>query len=402
MRYSILVFLILSLVTSGSFGQTPAREILVRWYPATLEKPGLVDVTLGPVKGKALLCGAVLEAVGDDVFSRQKIISIMNGVNRYQVEHPWKETDRNWIRATYYTGVMAFYNATKDAKLLDQAVSWAQKHEWQPGNEQSGSNILTCGQTYLQIYFLKKNPAMIVPLIEWVNSGKSNAPSGRPVWYLEAGRRYADSLYVGPPTLAMLSRATGDKKYLEYMHAMYWDVADLLFDGRHGLFYRDKRFIDAKSAGGRKVFWSRGNGWVIAGIPRILEYLPEDDPFYAKYVNLLRTMAASIAGVQGEDGLWRTNLGDPNEYPAPETSGTAFFTYAITWGINNGILERDKYLPVARKAWTGLVNSVHPNGKLGWVQPVGDRPRAVESHMTHEYAVGAFLLAGSEILKLQE
>jgi rhamnogalacturonyl hydrolase YesR len=106
--------------------------------------------------------------------------------------------------------------------------------------------------------------------------------------------------------------------------------------------------------------------------------------------------------VQGKEGLWRTNLGDADEYPGPETSGTAFFAYAITWGINNGILEKDEYLPVAKKAWAGLVESVHPNGKLGWVQPVGDRPRLVQSHMTHEYAAGAFLLAGSEILKLQE
>jgi rhamnogalacturonyl hydrolase YesR len=385
------------------FGQTgQANRILVRRYAVTLEEPSRVDVTLEPVKGKALLCGAVLEPVGDNVSSRRKTISIMNRVNLYQLQHPWKESDRNWIRATYYTGVMAFYHATKDARLLEQAVGWAQRHKWQPGNERAGSNILTCGQTYLQIYFLKKDPAMIEPLIEWVNCGKPNAPSGQPVWYLEAGRRYADSLYVGPPALAMLSRTTGDEKYLKYMHAMYKDVADLLFDKEHGLFYRDKRFIDAQSRNGRKVFWSRGNGWVIAGIPRILEYLPKDDPHYAKYVNLLRTMAASIAGVQGTDGLWRTNLGDPDEYPGPETSGTAFFTYAMAWGINHGILKKDKYLPVVRKAWTGLVDSVHADGKLGWVQPVGDRPRVVESHMTHEYAVGAFLLAGSEILKLQQ
>jgi len=155
-----------------------------------------------------------------------------------------------------------------------------------------------------------------------------------------------------------------------------------------------------RTSNGRKIFWSRGNGWVIAGIPRVLRYLPEDDPYYNRYVELFRTMAASIARVQGEDGLWRTNLADPDEYPMPETSGSAFFCYAMAWGVNNGVLEKQIYLPVVRKAWSGLVGAVSPEGKLGSVQVVSGWPEPVSPENTHEYAVGAFLLAGSEVIKL--
>ncbi|MFC1603472.1 glycoside hydrolase family 88 protein [Planctomycetota bacterium] len=84
-----------------------------------------------------------------------------------------------------------------------------------------------------------------------------------------------------------------------------------------------------------------------------------------------------------------------------ETSGTAFFTYAIAWGVNNGILDDAKYRPIIRKAWRGLTGAVSDEGRLQWVQPVGDRSRNVSADMTHEYAVGAFLLAASEMLKLE-
>ena len=339
----------------------------------------------------------------EDIYAKDSVIEIMHKANNYQLKHPYKETDRNWIRATYYTGVMAFYNASGDKKVLDQAVAWANKHKWKPGTERSGGNILTCGQTYLEIYFNKKYPAMIEPLIKWVNSGKPNTPTGtKKVWYLEGGRRYADSLYVGPPTLGMLAKATGDNKYFDYMDGFYWDVYDEIFDKDAGLFYRDKRFIGKKTENGKKIFWSRGNGWVVAGLPRILDHLPKDHASYPRYLELYKTMVASIAKCQGDDGLWRANLADAKQFSAKETSGTGFFCYAMAWGINNGILDEDTYLPVVRKAWKGLVESVSDEGKVQWGQHVGDRPVSVKKEHSQEYVTGTFLLAGSEMLKLKQ
>jgi rhamnogalacturonyl hydrolase YesR len=357
----------------------------------------IAAVAVGLVSGRAY---AEEAASGADPYSPGALAAVMHRVNDYQKTHPWKPSDRNWIRGTYYTGVTAFYRATGDEKILAQAMAWANEHQWQPGNERSGGNILTCGQTYCELYFLKKDPAMIRPLIDWVNSGKPNTPTGDKVWYLEGGRRYADSLYVGPPTLAMLAKATGDKKYLDYMHAFYWDVADEIFDREAGLFYRDKRFIGQTTERGKKIFWSRGNGWVLAGLPRILTYLPPDDPQRGRYPDLFKTMAAAVAKVQGEDGLWRANLADPEQAPGPETSGSAFFAYALAWGIGEGLLDKETYLPVVKKAWKGLLGCVREDGRLGFVQPVGDQPAPAAADSTHEYATGAFLLAGSEMLRL--
>jgi len=342
----------------------------------------------------SLVFGAENARKKEDALSRESIIAVMNKVNDYTFAHPYKKDDRNWIRATYYTGVMALYETTGNSKILDQAMGWAEKHNWAEGTEPHPANCMTCGQTYLQLYFLKNDPKMLAKMQAYVDRRIDKAEPPRKTWY------YCDSLYVGPPTLAMLGKATGQQKYYDYLNKVYWDITDYLLDKRYGLFYRDKNFFEAKNKNGRKIFWSRGNGWVIAGIPRVLRYLPKDNPYYERYVELLRTLAASIAGVQGDDGLWRTNLADADEYPESETSGSAFFCYAIAWGINQGVLEKARYLPVVEKAWKSLVTAVDESGKLGWVQPVSDRPGLACPGSTHEYAVGAFLLAGSQMVKL--
>ncbi len=350
------------------------------------------------------LCGQ--DAIRQDVFAKENVLAILHKVNDYQLKHPEGgpqiASGSEWSRATYYTGVMAFYRATGEAKLLDQAMRWAQQKKWQPGPEVPGPNKLTCTQTYLEIFLIKRDPSMIAPTIQWVNSGHPASPSGSKTWFLCWGQQIADSLYVAPPALAMLSEATGDKKYLEYMDAFYWDSYGKLFDKHAGLFYRDKSFIDVKSANGKPIFWSRGNGWVIAGIPRILEHLPKDHPSYPRYLSLFKAMSPAVARAQGSDGLWRVNLADAEEFPNKETSGSGFFCYALAWGINNRILDRDTYLPVVRKAWAGLVGCLSPEGKVQWGQVVGDRPVSVKQEDSREYVTGMFLLAGSEVLKLDQ
>lgn len=335
-----------------------------------------------------------------DVFAPAHIQRLMVRANDWQVAHPaMKPEDRNWERSTWYTGVMAAYKATRDPRFLEQAEAWGRKHQWQVGTEKAGANRLFCVEVWSELYFETKDKRTIGPATEWLQTPASNSPAGAKVWYLEGGRRYADSLY-GASALAMLAKAAGEKKYLDAMHAFWADVSDEIFDKQESLYYRDQRFIGQKSPNGKKVFWSRGNGWVLGGIVRVLEYLPDDDPSRAKYVAQFKAMAAAVARRQGADGLWRPNLDDPQHIPVPESSGSGFFCYALAWGINRGILDRPTYEPVVKKAWRGLAGVIGPEGEVQYGQPVGDRPAAVKKETTHEYVTGAFLLAGSEVLRL--
>jgi rhamnogalacturonyl hydrolase YesR len=366
------------------------------------EMERLRTLPAGTNAGDQVMTTTVSATAAANVFSKSDITLLLKKVNDYQVSHPvMKDSDRNWERGTWYAGLMAAYHATGDRAYLDQALRWSEKHKWQPGTEGKGANKLTCTQTYLELFFLATNHAFIEPTIQWLHSGQPNAPSGVKVWYLSGtGLRYADSLFVGAPTLAMLAKATGDDKYLDWLNAFFWDVHAEIFDSADGLLYRDKRYIGKTTSEGKKVFWSRGNGWVYAGLPRIISYLPKDEPSRAKFEALFKRMSSAIAKRQPMDGLWRPNLDDPQEFSMPETSGTGFFCYGLAWGINHGVLDRGTYLPVVKRAWDGLVRSVSTEGKVQWGQLVDHQPGDVKQDDSHEYVTGAFLLAGSEVLWL--
>ena len=204
---------------------------------------------------------------------------------------------------------------------------------------------------------------------------------------------------MAPPALAAASASTGDLKYIDLANKLWWKTTGYLYDKEEHLYYRDSRFFEQKEPNGKKVFWSRGNGWVMAGAVRMLENMPEQYPDRGRYVTLLREMATRVAGLQGQDGFWRASLLDAASVPRPESSGTAFFVYALAWGVNQGLLDRATFEPVIRKGWTALTGAVLESGKLGWVQEVGFKPGDVCWDRTEVYGVGAFLLAGSEVLR---
>lgn len=342
----------------------------------------------------------------DKNFTSDGITKLIKKVNKFTQENPYKQTDRDWIRATYYTGVLGAYEATKDPAYLEQTIAWAEKHKWHVGNEVSGSNKLFCAMSWVELYLLEPDKKKIEPTLKWLATDSLYSPGGAKVWYGHApaphdSPLYSDSLY-GAPVFAMLYKATGDQKYLDILNDFFWNVTNTILDEEESLYYRDPAYIGLKSPNGKKILWSRGNGWVFAALPQILKYIPKDDPYYERYVDLYNRMAKTLAARQHEDGLWRSNLGDPEHYLMPESSGTSFFTYGFAWGINQGLLDRKVYLPVVVKAWNGLARSVHPNGKLGWVQPVDAQPRPSLPVTTHEYAAGLFMLAGSEVLKLSQ
>lgn len=184
------------------------------------------------------------------------------------------------------------------------------------------------------------------------------------------------------------------------MDRLWWKTTDYLYDKEEHLYYRDSRFFGQREANGKKVFWSRGNGWVLAGLARVLQFLPEDYPERQRFLDLFQEMAQKISSLQGNDGYWRTSLLDPGNWPMPETSGTGFFTYALAWGVNQNLLDRASYEPAVLKGWSALIHSVQPSGMLGYVQRVSNRPGETGPDRSEVYGVGAFLLAGSEVYRM--
>jgi rhamnogalacturonyl hydrolase YesR len=256
------------------------------------------------------------------------------------------------------------------------------------------------GQTYIELYLLKKDPAMIAPtraeLDVLLPEPHVSKKAGKPlVWW------WCDALFMAPPVWSRMYAATGERKYIGYLDEEWAKTSDLLYDKQEHLYARDADYLTKTEANGKKMFWSRGNGWVMGGIARTLDYLPKADPERAKYVTQLREMAARVASLQGVDGLWRAGLLDQGNYSEPEMSGSALFTYALAWGINEGVLDRKVYRSVVAKAWAGMLKHVYADGRLGCIQQTGAEPAPFKVTASYTYGVGAFLMAGSEIRRME-
>ena len=182
-------------------------------------------------------------------------------------------------------------------------------------------------------------------------------------------------------------------KYIEFMNREYKATYDYLFDKEEELFYRDHRYFKQKEANGKKVFWGRGNGWVLGGLCEILQTLPRNNMHRQFYQDLFITLSNRIVRLQGKDGYWHASLLDPDSYPSPETSATGFIVYALAYGVNEGLLDKTVMIPAIEKGWKALVKAVEKDGKLGYVQPIGADPKKVTREMTEVYGAGAFLLS---------
>lgn len=202
---------------------------------------------------------------------------------------------------------------------------------------------------------------------------------------------------MAPPVWAQLAQATRQDKYLAYMDHEWHITSNLLWDPEEHLFFRDSSYFDKREKNGKKIFWSRGNGWVMGGLVRVLAFMPKDDPRRPFYEEKFRQMAEEIRSIQGADGLWRPGLLDAADYPNPEISGSAFFVYAMAWGISQGLLDSREFHPAVARGWGGLVHHIYKDGRLGSIQPVGAAPGAYSLGASYVFGTGAFLLAGSQV-----
>lgn len=350
---------------------------------------------------------AVVAAQSPPAFSaavtRGAVRRVMTAAADWQLAHPSEHAPYDWTVAAFYTGVMAFTELAESPKYYDVMKAMGESNQWRPGLNPGLADDYAVVSTYAKIFQREKDPRMLAPSLA-VFDFLLTLPFNEPLaWGNGIEMRewaWCDALFMGPPALAAVTTATGDRRYLDLANRLWWKTTGFLYDTTEHLYFRDSRFFQQRERNGRKVFWSRGNGWVFAGTARMLEEMPGDHPDRARYVALFRAMAEKIASLQGADGYWRSSLLDPDSRPNPETSGTGFFIYGLAWGINHGVLDRARYEPAVIRGWSALVKAVRPDGMLGWVQRIGDQPGATSAETTEVYGVGALLLAGSEVYKL--
>lgn len=348
--------------------------------------------------------------------SRDSLVKIIDRANTY-----WQTTNENpgnsfWDNAAYHTGNMEAYKVTGKEKYRAYSEKWAVRNDWKgaKGTDKSKwkykygetpDHVLfgdwqICFQTYIDLYNLAPDSAKIARAIE-VMEYQMSTPNNDYWWWV-------DGLYMVMPVMTKLYKLTGNKMYLDKLYEYYQYSESIMLDPETKLFYRDAKYIypKHKSANGLKDFWARGDGWLFAGLAKVLQDLPKDYEHRAYFETQFKNMAKTLAKAQQKEGYWTRSILDPAHAPGPETSGTAFFTYGYLWGMNNGYFKKCQYKKVTMKGWKYLSETaLQPNGKVGYVQPIGEKAipgQVVDANSTANFGVGAFLLAASEMIRFTD
>lgn len=370
---------------------------------------------------KRIILGAVCSAMAvggfaaEKTMTKQQVRNIVERVNdHWQQEHP-QPAFAFWHPAVYQTGNMAAYEVTKKTAYKQYALDWAEHNQWKGATSDNRSEwkfsygetaqyVLfgdwqCCFQTYCDLYTLDggQAPERIARAKEVMEYQMSTPEKG--YWW------WADALYMVMPTMTKLYKATGNTQYLDKLYEYFSFAKQLMYDPSTGLFFRDGKYVypKHKTPEGLKDFWARGNGWVFAALAKVLADLPKDNPHRAEYIEVYQRMAKKLTAYQQAEGYWTRSIIDPVYVPGRETSGTALFTFAYLWGVNNGYLDRTDYQKTIAQAWHYLTTiALQKDGTVGYVQPIGERADQnpnVGPTTTADFGVGAFLLAAAEMTR---
>lgn len=350
--------------------------------------------------------------------NKKEVLKVLKATNAYFM-NKWPDAGKSiitnkerpsniWTRAVYYEGLMNLYKIHPEKEYYDYAVQWGEKHNWglRNGITTKNADDQACGQTYIDLYLIDKQPERIkdikasIDLV--IKSGRVND------W------TWIDAIQMGMPVFARLGKLYSDTTYYNYMYKMYMHSKNTegggLYNAKDGLWWRDKDFVPPyKEPNGEDCYWSRGNGWVVAALVRVLEIIPENEVHRNEYLKTYSEMIKALVPIQRADGFWNVSLHDAAHFGGKETSGTALFVYGMAWGVNQGILDKATYLPVITKAWNAMTkDAVQKNGFIGFMQGTGKEPKDGQpvSYTSvpdfEDYGLGCFLLAGTEVYKLKK
>ena len=345
-----------------------------------------------------------------------EVRQIINKVNNYWQTNNKAEVRPFWDNAAYHTGNMEAYRLTGNEDWLDYSMRWAEHNDWRGAKSNDRSkwkynygetdeHVLfgdwqICFQTYADLYNILPDDKRIKRAKE-VMEYEMSTPRNDYWWW-------ADGLYMVMPVMTKLYNITGNQKYLDKLYE-YVQVSDsIMYDAETGLYFRDGKYVypKHKSANGKKDFWARGDGWVLAGLAKVLQDLPANYQHRKFFEDKYKKLADAVVASQQPAGYWSRSMLDEEHAPGPETSGTAFFTYGLLWGINNCYLNDAKYLDAAKKGWNYLkTTALQKDGRVGYVQPIGEKAipgQVVDAKSTSNFGVGAFLLAACEYTRFLE
>ena len=129
------------------------------------------------------------------------------------------------------------------------------------------------------------------------------------------------------------------------------------------------------------------------------------EPVYQDLLQNFKFHAGNLSLYQSKsDGKWHNLIKDPTTYL--ETSSTSMYLFSILKGLEYDWLDRNIYLPIAQKAWSGLKDSIDFDGTIFDIvgeTGIKDDPEGYDES-SRDYAksapgLGAVLRAVASVIK---
>jgi unsaturated rhamnogalacturonyl hydrolase len=415
---SIPIILSIMTLISGcnSNVQSEDAQVVLDKAPHTIAVIPYQMPTASEKSLSSALSAKAIEEVADQVANWQ-LAQFDIRSNKMRPEGRSSGIPAGWMYATFNVGLWHWAQALDSASYYQTAINLSLLNDFQLGPRIYHADDHAIGDVYLSIFDKFGGKHRIENTVAHLNQvveqpSKVSLEFNKEKETFELQHRtftdpkctsrwcWADAVFMSPPVMAHLSKTTGDSKYLDFMDKEFWAMTDYLFDENIQLYLRDSRYFTLKDDQGRLVFWGRGNGWVLAGLARVLEYMPEDYPTRARYLELFKNMSVALLKHQNPDGSWPSSLLEKEKDSHSETSATGLLVFGLAWGINNGVLTDSTYRESVDKAWHSIVENIEPDGRVGFVQQVAFAPGSAKRDDSQLYGSGAVLLAASELYKM--
>ncbi len=239
---------------------------------------------------------------------------------------------------------------------------------------------------------------------------------------------WLDGLFMSSPFLAHYGKTFGDPSAFDDVVKQILLMDRHAYDSKTGLLYHawDEKRTQSwanKDTGHSPNFWGRAIGWYAMAMVDSLDFIPPTHPDAEAINEVLRRTADGIARWQDpKSGLWWQVVdqgGREGNYL--EATASSMFVYALAKGVNRGYLPREKFLPVIRRGYEGLIRDLIRTDKngavslthccqvagLGYTSASGRTRDGSFAYYVNEpiidndlKGVGPFILAGIEVEQL--
>jgi len=297
------------------------------------------------------------EVMSDHLFS--KVIELADAsVKRY----PPEKLKWQWGEALYTYALLRLDKAMGTSKYLDYCKAYLDAHI-EKGYRVDQSDTSAPALTAYAVYQLtgdEKYKSIVDRVINYMKTTKrvleympnhlGNSPEG----WLYPSSVWVDSVMMYGVFTSWYGTSAKDEEMYDFARRQPELFAQYLQDPDDKLFYHSYWTKFGCTYPRQKLFWGRGNGWVIAGFPLVLENLAKDSEERKQAINIFQETSAALLPYQREDGFYETVFNKVGK-TYKESSATALIASGWLQGVNEGYLD-EKFKEPGLKAFEAVIN----------------------------------------------